>query len=78
MRGELGEVNIFVIEFRVIMSVRTLRLPDGNTYHTMGVLPSTQPVATLGSSFILSSFDYHTMRRRTSSYVSALVICWRK
>ena len=26
-------------------------------YHTMGVLPSTQPVATLGSSFILSSFD---------------------
>ena len=23
----------------------------------MGVLPSTQPVATLGSSFILSSFD---------------------
>ena len=26
-------------------------------YHTMGMLPSTQPVATLGSSFILSSFD---------------------
>ena len=26
-------------------------------YHTMGVLPSTQPVATLGSSIILSSFD---------------------
>jgi hypothetical protein len=26
-------------------------------YYTMGVLPSTQPVATLGSSFILSSFD---------------------
>ena len=25
--------------------------------HTMGVLPSTQPVATRGSSFILSSFD---------------------
>ena len=25
--------------------------------HNMGVLPSTQPVATLGSSFILSSFD---------------------
>ena len=25
--------------------------------HAMGVLPSTQPVATLGSSFILSSFD---------------------
>ena len=24
----------------------------------MGVLPSTQPVATLGSSFILSSFDH--------------------
>ena len=31
----------------------------------MGVLPSTQPVATLGSSFILSSFDtipYITLR----------------
>ena len=26
-------------------------------YHAMGVLPSTQPVAALGSSFILSSFD---------------------
>ena len=25
--------------------------------HAMGVLPSTQPVATLGSSFILSLFD---------------------
>ena len=28
-----------------------------HTYHTMGVLPSTQPAATLGSSFILSNFD---------------------
>ena len=28
-----------------------------STIPTMGVLPSTQPVATLGSSFILSSFD---------------------
>ena len=30
-------------------------------YHTMGELPSTQPVATLGSSFILSSFDMACM-----------------
>ena len=39
----------------------TLRLPVNRhkhlPYHTMGVLPSTQPVATLGSSFIWSSFD---------------------
>ena len=26
-------------------------------YHAMGVLPSTQPLDALGSSFILSSFD---------------------
>ena len=31
--------------------------PSDKPYHAMGVLPSTQPVATLGSSFILSSFD---------------------
>ena len=36
-------------------------------YHTMGVLPSAQPVATLGSSFILSSFDV----ARTIPYVLA-------
>ena len=32
-------------------------LMTSNNYHAMGVLPSTQPVANICSSFILSSFD---------------------
>ena len=35
----------------------------------MGVLPSTQPVATLGSSFMLSSFDLACTR--CAPYVEA-------
>ena len=35
----------------------SVQFSPGIPYHTMGVLPSTQPVAALGSSFILSSFD---------------------
>ena len=37
--------------------MRRLSATIGRLCHAMGVLPSTQPVATLGSSFILSSFD---------------------
>ena len=45
-----------IITFKVLrLALASLCFPL--ICHTMGVLPSTQPVATLGSSFILSSFD---------------------
>ena len=43
-------------------------------YHTMGVLPSTQPVATFGSRFILSSFDVACTARVVYLLVGTILI----
>ena len=45
-------------------------------YHTMGVLPSTQPEATLGSGFILSLFDLACTC--CVPYVEYCFWCWRE